>query len=63
VYTRWVHKQKLRKILLRSDVTNEEFPVDHYFIRTYGMCRALNLDTMVVIDAPLCARYPLILPQ
>jgi hypothetical protein len=63
VYTRWVHKNKLRKILLRSDVTKEEFPVDHYFVRTYGMCRAVTPASMVVIDAALCTKYPLILPQ
>lgn len=63
VYTQWARKQKLRKILLRCDVTKEEFPVDHYFVRTYGMCRTVDPSTMVVIDAALCAQYPLILPH
>jgi len=62
-YTRWVHKQKLRKIYLRSDVTREEFPVDHYFVRTYGMCREFTAETMVLVDAALCKRYPSILPH
>lgn len=62
VYTRWVGNQK-RKIVIRSDVTDEEFPVDHYFVRAYGMCTILQPDSMVVVDATLCAQYPSILPH
>lgn len=63
VYTRWAPKQKLRKLYIRSDVTNEEWLVDHYFVRAYGTLRALEPSSMVLVDAPLCAQYPRILPH
>lgn len=62
VYKHWIGRQK-RKIMLHSPVTREEYPVDHYFVRTYGMCSILKPDTMVLIDAALCKLYPSILPH
>ena len=62
MYKSWIGKQK-RKILLHSPVTDEEYPVDHYFVRSYGTCTVLKPDTMVLVDPALCKRYPTILPH
>lgn len=62
-YVRWAHRQARRKIVIRCDITNEEWTVDHYFVRCYGTCRAVAPENMVVITAQLCVQYPLILPQ
>ena len=62
-YTRWVPRNKLRKIYISCDVTNEEWIADHYFVRAYGMCRAVVPASMVVVDRELCRQYPSILPS
>lgn len=62
-YLRWSHRQARRKIVIRCDVTNEEWTADHYFVRTYGMCRAVDPERMVIVDAQLCTQHPLILPH
>jgi len=49
--------------MLHSPVTKEEFAVDHYFVRAYGMCTAIKHADMILVDAALCKRYPLILPH
>ena len=61
-YTHWIGRNK-RKIMLHSPVTKEEFAVDHYFVRAYGMCTVMKQADMILVDAVLCKRYPLILPH
>ena len=61
-YTRWAPKQKLRRIYIHCEVTDEEWVVDHYFVRAYGMCRQVVANKMIVVDRALCERYPSILP-
>jgi hypothetical protein len=62
-YTRWAPRQKLRKLFIRSDVTDEEWLVDHYFVRAYGSQREVQPSSMVLVDAQLCVQYPRILPH
>ncbi len=62
-YTRWAPRHKLRKLYIHCAVTDEEWLVDHYFVRAYGMCRVVAPEGMVVVDKKLCRQYPSILPS
>ena len=62
VYGQWMGRAK-KKIKISCEVTNEEWTVDHYFVRTYGCLRNFNKQRMVLIDQDLCRQYPLLLPH
>jgi hypothetical protein len=36
---------------------NEEWPLNHYFVRAYGSCLALT-DDMILVDKKLVTLYP-----
>jgi len=59
-YTRWVGRDR-KKIRISCAITNEEWTVDHYFVKRYGSCSDLDPTAMVLVDQGLCATYPKIL--
>lgn len=61
-YGRWIGRNK-RKIMLTCAVTNEEFAVDHYFVRSYGCCSVFSPEAMVLVDRALCKKHPKIMPH
>jgi hypothetical protein len=62
VYTRWIGRQ-IRKLSIHHAVTNEEYPVDHYFVKAYGCATVFDPTCMVLVDKNLCKKYPKILPH
>jgi hypothetical protein len=59
-YIRWVGREH-KKLRISCEVTNEEWTVDHYFVKRYGSNSEFDPRTMVLVDDNLCARYPKIL--
>jgi hypothetical protein len=60
-YTRWFHKSSQTKIVARCEIFNEEWPVNHHFVRAYGSVTTPPLGS-VMVDSDLAQRYPHILP-
>lgn len=59
-YLRWVGRER-KKLRIHCSVTNEEWSVDHYFVKRYGSCQEFTPESMVLVDADLCVRYPKII--
>jgi hypothetical protein len=60
-YTQWFHSITRTKIIAICRVFNEEWPLNHYFVRAYGFC--LNLpDDSTLIDSKFVALYPRLRP-
>jgi hypothetical protein len=60
-YGNWVGRQH-RKIALYCTLMKVEYVVDHFFVQSYGLVTAFDVDRMVLVDMDLCKKYPRILP-
>jgi hypothetical protein len=60
-YTQWFHSTSRTKIVAVCKVFNEEWPLNHYFVRAYGSCLALT-DAMILVDKNLVTLYPRLCP-
>ena len=60
-YTQWYHSTTRTKIVAVCRVFNEEWPLNHYFVRAYGSRTKLPADSTLV-DSKLVALYPRLRP-
>jgi hypothetical protein len=60
-YTQWFHSTTRTKIVAVCLVFNEEWPLNHYFVRAYGSRIQLPEDSTLV-DSKLVALYPRLRP-
>jgi hypothetical protein len=54
---------KQTKINVRCELFDEEFKVDHHFIRSYGSKKTLDPTFMVLIDKSFVLKFPAVLPD
>jgi hypothetical protein len=60
-YVRWFHKTSHTKIVAQCKIFNEEWPVNHHFVRSYGSFMVPPPNSQLV-DSELVHRFPHILP-
>jgi hypothetical protein len=60
-YVKWFHKTTNTKIVALCDLFQEEWPVNHQFVRAYGSFK-VPPEGSVIVDSDLVRRYPHILP-
>ena len=60
-YVKWYHKTTHTKIVAQCPLFNEEWPVNHHFVRSYGSFKVPPLGS-VIVDGELVSRFPHILP-
>jgi hypothetical protein len=56
-YKQWFHSTTRTKIVAVCTVFNEEWPLNHYFVRAYGSCLSLTY-AMTLVDKQLVTLYP-----
>jgi hypothetical protein len=59
-YVKWFHKSSQTKIVAQCSIFNEEWPVNHQFVRAYGST-LVPLHGSVLIDDAFANMYPQIL--
>jgi hypothetical protein len=60
-YIRWYHKSSQTKIVAQCVIFNEEWPVNHHFVRAYGSLLTPPPGS-VIVDSVLVHQFPQILP-
>lgn len=61
-YIRW-HSAAHRKIIVLCPIFDEQFTVDHCFVKAYGRCVSFDASSMVLIDRDFIKRFPQVLPD
>ena len=62
-YKGWIKNNSKLKINVCCPLFDEIFPVDHYFVRSYGSVKIFGAQTMVRVDIPFILKYPQVLPD
>ena len=60
-YVKWFHKTSHTKIVAFCELFQEEWPVNHHFVRAYGSFK-VPPEASVIVDSALVHCYPHILP-
>jgi hypothetical protein len=60
-YTQWYHSTTRTKIVAVCRLFNEEWPLNHYFVRAYGSCLSLP-ENSTLVDNKLVVEYPRLRP-
>jgi hypothetical protein len=61
-YLKWFQKTTRTSIVMRCDLFNEDAPVNHFTVRSYGMHTGRPPDS-ILVDSSFIAKYPQVLPD